>query len=100
MSALFDKDAVVDVEMVQKANEAEKIVSKEMPNVRDAELLAREVFSQLAAQSGDPADRRNVEKAWVITKGIVEVYLTHSSEIKALHELHKQRKIRVKLLLS
>jgi hypothetical protein len=91
---------IIDPVRLQKELEIEKQVARELPVARDAELLAREVFVGLVVRSGDPADRRNVEAAWRASKTAVEVYLAKAGEIQALHDLHKQRKIRARTMLS
>jgi hypothetical protein len=100
MSAKCDESAVVEISQVSKAVQAEQEVRKEMPSSRDVEMLAREVFVAVLAQSGDPAKRPTVEKAWSLAKVAAEVYLQKNKEVSGLHELEKQRRIRRKLILS
>lgn len=89
-----------DSQRLQRELEIEKLVDREFPSEREVQTLAREVFSALVVRSGDPADRRNVEAAWKQTKTVIEVYLLGFGEIKPLHGLFKQRKIRARLLLT
>jgi hypothetical protein len=100
MSAKCDENAVVDLEMVPKAVQAEAEVRKEMPSERDAEMLAREVFVATLAQHGDPAKRPTVERAWKLACAAVEVYLKHRGEVKGLYDLQFQRNIRKKVILT
>jgi hypothetical protein len=89
----------IDVERARKEVQAEKEVNSAMPGCRDVELLVREVFVELVARSGEPANRRDVEESFDAAL-VGKVYLERFEQIRALHARIKQQKVRTKVLLS
>jgi hypothetical protein len=90
----------IDVERARKEVQAEKEVNSAMPGCRDVELLVREVFVELVARSGEPANRRDVEESFDAALVVGKVYLERFEQIRALHARIKQQKVRTKVLLS